>query len=57
MKLELNPERVAEMIVAEADRKGNGLSQEHEQQLGGFIVNLLSTYEVKKPEKHEKESK
>lgn len=48
MKLELNPETVAAAIVAEVDRKGNGLSTQHEQQMHQFIVRLLTTHEVKK---------
>ena len=55
MKLELNPETVAVQIAAEADRKGNGLSTEHERQLVEFIVAKLKSYEVKKAEKPVKE--
>lgn len=54
MKLELNPETVAAAIVAEVDRKGNGLSEQHEQQLTQFISKLLTTHEVKKVEKESK---
>lgn len=58
MKLELNPETVASRIVAEVDRKGAGLSHEHERQLEHFIVNTLKSHKVRKPEgKHEKENK
>jgi hypothetical protein len=55
MKLELNPETVASQIVAEADKKGHGLSSEHEEQLKFFIVEKLKSFEVKKAEKSVKE--
>lgn len=54
MKLELNPETVAAVIVAEVDRKGNGLSTEHERQIHQFIVRLLTTHEVKEGKKESK---
>jgi hypothetical protein len=56
MKLELNPHVVAGVIVAEVDKKGNGLSRQHEVQLTQFIIDKLSSFEVKaeKPKKEDK---
>ena len=53
MKLELNPNTVASQIVAEVDRKGSGLSTQHEQELTAFIVGKLKSLEVKKPDAKE----
>lgn len=51
MKLELNPKAVAAQIVAEVDRKGSGLSTQHEQQLNDYIAKKLSSFGVVEPAK------